>query len=390
MQEGTVLCFDFGLARTGVASGNTLTRSAQPVTIIHARTNDERWKAVEALVKEWEPVLLVVGVPRHGDGTDCDLTPRCERFARRRRGRRRHPATVLRRAGRRRLRKPFMRYVIGCGRMAAVGIMILVILFILLVLFPLVGRKGRGRCVRRVCRVLMRVLGVRMTVRGAVPVAQRAECGVNGEGPGYMVCANHVSFIDIFILDAVLPCRFVAKKEIASWPVFGFIARGTGTLFIDRSRKRAVLEIADAMAGAINEGTNVLFFPEGTTGNGLELLPFHPNLFEAAVRSGAQILPVTLRYTLDGKPSGLVSYAGDVALFTVLKRILFTPGLGVEVTVLDPVSVDGKTRQALCLEASALMSGALGVSDVTAEREEARRRRLQAMSETKAEAEKTV
>ena len=178
-----------------------------------------------------------------------------------------------------------MRYVIGCGRMAAVGIMILVILFILLVLFPLVGRKGRGRCVRRVCRVLMRVLGVRMTVRGAVPVAQSAECGVNGEGPGYMVCANHVSFIDIFILDAVLPCRFVAKKEIASWPVFGFIARGTGTLFIDRSRKRAVLEIADAMAGAINEGTNVLFFPEGTTGNGLELLPFHPNLFEAAVRS---------------------------------------------------------------------------------------------------------
>ena len=154
--------------------------------------------------------------------------------------------------------------------------------------------------------------------------------------------------------------------------------------------KRQVLEIADAMAGAINEGTNVLFFPEGTTGNGLELLPFHPNLFEAAVRSGAQILPVTLRYTLDGKPSGLVSYAGDVALFTVLKRILFTPGLGVEVTVLDPVSVDGKTRQALCLEASALMSGALGVSDVTAEREEARRRRLQAMSETKAEAEKTV
>ena len=72
--------------------------------------------------------------------------------------------------------------------------------------------------------VLMRVLGVRMTVRGAVPVAQSAECGVNGEGPGYMVCANHVSFIDIFILDAVLPCRFVAKKEIASWPVFGFIS----------------------------------------------------------------------------------------------------------------------------------------------------------------------
>ena len=82
MQEGTVLCFDFGLARTGVASGNTVTRSANPLAIIHAKTNDERWKAIEKLIKEWDPVFLVVGVPRHGDGTPSDMTPRCERFAR--------------------------------------------------------------------------------------------------------------------------------------------------------------------------------------------------------------------------------------------------------------------------------------------------------------------
>ncbi len=276
-----------------------------------------------------------------------------------------------------------MRYIIGCGRMAAVGIMILLILVILFVLFPFLNRKRRGRVIRRVCVVLMRVLGVRMSIKGQVPLHASAECGVNEKGAGYMVCANHISFIDIFILDAVLPCRFVAKKEIASWPVFGFIAKGTGTLFIDRTRKRAVLEMADAMACAVSEGTNVLFFPEGTTGNGLELLPFHSNLFEAAVRSGAEVLPVTLRYTLDGKPSGLVSYAGNVALFTVLKRILFTPGLGVEVTVLDPISTVQKTRQALCLEASALMSESLGVADATAQREALRRNRLQAMSERK-------
>ena len=87
MQEGTVLCFDFGLARTGVASGNTVTRSANPLAIIHAKTNDERWKAIEKLIKEWDPVFLVVGVPRHGDGTPSDMTPRCERFARRLGGR---------------------------------------------------------------------------------------------------------------------------------------------------------------------------------------------------------------------------------------------------------------------------------------------------------------
>lgn len=92
MTEGTVLCFDFGLARTGVAVGNTLTRTAEPLTIIRAQTNDARWKAIEALVAEWDPALFVVGVPVHGDGTDSTITPRCRRFARQLEGRFRRPA----------------------------------------------------------------------------------------------------------------------------------------------------------------------------------------------------------------------------------------------------------------------------------------------------------
>ena len=92
MTEGTVLCFDFGLARTGVAVGNTLTRTAEPLTIIRAQTNDARWKAIEALVAEWDPALFVVGVPVHGDGTDSTITQRCRRFARQLEGRFRRPA----------------------------------------------------------------------------------------------------------------------------------------------------------------------------------------------------------------------------------------------------------------------------------------------------------
>lgn len=92
MTEGTVLCFDFGLARTGVAVGNTLTRTAEPLTIIRAQTNDARWKAIEALVAEWDPALFVVGVPVHGDGTDSTITQRCRRIARQLEGRFRRPA----------------------------------------------------------------------------------------------------------------------------------------------------------------------------------------------------------------------------------------------------------------------------------------------------------
>lgn len=81
-QEKIIMAFDFGLARTGVALGNTLVREARPIGIIHAKTNEERWQAIAALVEEWKPDVFVVGVPRHGDGSANDLTARCERFAR--------------------------------------------------------------------------------------------------------------------------------------------------------------------------------------------------------------------------------------------------------------------------------------------------------------------
>ena len=274
-----------------------------------------------------------------------------------------------------------MRYIIGCGRLALVGLLILLILAAIFLAFPFLGKAGRGRLIRTISGWIPAALGLNFTVKGHLPDEEAFRSGVTPDGEGYMVCANHISFVDIFVLDAVLPCRFVAKQEIASWPVFGVIAKGVNTIFIDRSRKRAVLEIGEMMAQAIREGSNVLFFPEGTAGTGEKLLPFSDNPLQAASQSDARILPVTIRYTRDGEVSTIPSYAGKVALFTVLKRILFTPGLGVEVTVLDPVSSEGKTRQALCSELSALMSASLGVPDATAEKEAARVARLRAAAD---------
>lgn len=82
MQEELFMAFDFGLARTGVAIGSSLIGEATPVGIIDTRSNDERWAVIESLVDEWQPTAFVVGVPRHGDGSATELTPRSERFAR--------------------------------------------------------------------------------------------------------------------------------------------------------------------------------------------------------------------------------------------------------------------------------------------------------------------
>jgi putative Holliday junction resolvase len=95
MTDGVVLAFDFGARRTGVAIANTVTRSARPLTTIDASTNEARWQAIQALVDEWQPDELVVGIPRHPDGTPHELTARCERFARQLEGRYGRPVSRI-------------------------------------------------------------------------------------------------------------------------------------------------------------------------------------------------------------------------------------------------------------------------------------------------------
>lgn len=77
----TVLAFDFGLKRIGVAVGNTLLKQAQPLTVIQAATNDAKFAAIDTLVKDWQPGLCIVGLPRHPDGAEHEMTVRCRRFA---------------------------------------------------------------------------------------------------------------------------------------------------------------------------------------------------------------------------------------------------------------------------------------------------------------------
>lgn len=91
MTDQVVIGFDFGARRIGVAIGNSVTREARPLTTVNAATVAARWDALAALVVEWEPARLVVGIPRHPDGTPHEMTARCERFARQLEGRTRRP-----------------------------------------------------------------------------------------------------------------------------------------------------------------------------------------------------------------------------------------------------------------------------------------------------------
>lgn len=147
-------------------------------------------------------------------------------------------------------------------------------------------------------------------------------------GPALMVC-NHISWLDILVLHAVRHCRFVAKSGIRRWPVIGMLAHSAGTLFIERERRSDARRMVHDMSAALQAGDVLAVFPEGTTGAGEGLLPFHANLLESALRANAPVQPVYLQFMQkgQGRISHAADYVGDDTLMASIWRLLRAPAI---------------------------------------------------------------
>lgn len=177
---------------------------------------------------------------------------------------------------------------------------------------------------------------------------------------GELLVCNHISWLDIFVVLALRPARFVAKIEIAAWPLIGRLVRGVGTLFIERGRRHAVHQLNERIEFTLNAGQSVAVFPEGTTSDGRRLLPFHANLLEPAVRSGAAVIPLGIRYLRpDGSPHEAVDFTGDTSLVGSMLRIFGSSRVMVQVTELP--ALQGANRHALAAEARAALARELGL-----------------------------
>ena len=169
--------------------------------------------------------------------------------------------------------------------------------------------------------------------------------------------ANHVSYLDIIVLSSILDASFIAKSEIANWPILGPLARLQRTLFVERRRPRAANQ-RDAISERLSAGDSLILFPEGTSNDGQHVLPFKSALFSVAERSQDEkpltIQPVSLAYThLDGIPLNRAlrpqyAWFGDMTLAPHLFEMLGIGTVTVEVTFHDPVVGDGfETRKSL-------------------------------------------
>ena len=176
----------------------------------------------------------------------------------------------------------------------------------------------------------------------------RLECAGSLQPAPVLLLANHVSWLDILAIDAWQPVRFVAKADVRRWPLLGFMVACGGTLFIERERKRDALRVVHQIAAALRGGDRIAVFPEGTTGAGPALLPFHANLLQAAISTGTPMQPVALRYADAGAVfSAAPLYLGETSLLRSVWQVVCADALVAHVAALEPMSADAGDRRTL-------------------------------------------
>jgi 1-acyl-sn-glycerol-3-phosphate acyltransferase len=216
---------------------------------------------------------------------------------------------------------------------------------------PRLGTAHRNGLVARFAAQTLAILGVRARAGGAQPLR---------DGP-VLVVANHVSWLDVYLLNAVLGgARHVAKSEVARWPVAGAIARGFGTFFHARGNFRDAARVKEAVAAALRAGERVVVFPEGTTSEGDDVGPFHAAFFQAAVDARVPVQAVAVRYPgPGGRPDPAAAFVGDMTFVASLGRVLRRRRLEARLTFGPVVLPADLTRRELAAVSHAFVALAL-------------------------------
>lgn len=201
------------------------------------------------------------------------------------------------------------------------------------------GRLPPAACallVREWSRQMLDILGVALVVRGAPP----------GHGPLLLV-ANHISWLDILVMDAAQPARFVSKSDVKAWPLLGSLVTGAGTLYIERESRRDAMRVVHQMADSLRAGDILAVFPEGTTGDGVDLLPFHANLIQAAISANAPVLPVGLSFVdgASGRRSDAPTFVGETTLLQSIWATLRATQLQAVVHFGESARAEGRDRR---------------------------------------------
>lgn len=216
--------------------------------------------------------------------------------------------------------------------------------------FPRASDAWRQSRKQRWSRDLLHALGVR--TQQATPPA----------GGAALIVSNHISWLDVFVLNALTPTHFVCKDDVRSWPVIGWLVASTGTVFIARGSSIAAARTARDIRQRLAREECVALFPEGTTTDGTRLLPFRAALLQPAIDADVPVVPATLRYLDErGNPCFAPAYDGEITFWQCLRAIVLAPAVHAHIEFLCPLQARAADRRSLAAGAEEAIGRGLGL-----------------------------
>jgi 1-acyl-sn-glycerol-3-phosphate acyltransferase len=219
-------------------------------------------------------------------------------------------------------------------------------------IFPFVNADGRDRRIRHWSGKLLAICGVKVDVKGNHSPDSLSRT---------VVVANHISWLDIFVINSLYPCRFVAKSDIRDWPLAGWLCEKAGTIFIKRGKQRDVRRIYEGLVASLQKDERIAFFPEGKTSCQGTILPFHANLFEAAIEAGVPVQPCAVFYLDEQRKfDPAAKFIDEIGFLESLLMILRARGMTATLIFLPQLPVEGEHRRDLAVKAHNVIQDELG------------------------------
>jgi 1-acyl-sn-glycerol-3-phosphate acyltransferase len=221
------------------------------------------------------------------------------------------------------------------------------------VVFRHVAPRTRAAITQAWSAKMLRILNIVLAVHGARPEEDARQI---------VLVANHVSWLDIFVINSAHPSRFIAKSEIRDWPIAGWLCDRAGTLFVRRAKRSDTSRINAEIHDALALGDTVALFPEGTTTRGDRLLKFHTSLFEPAVANEAHVAPAAVRYRLlDGERAECAVFIGETTFGQSIGNIIAQRKMIAEITFAPVVETASATRRDVAQAAENAIAAILDV-----------------------------
>jgi 1-acyl-sn-glycerol-3-phosphate acyltransferase len=226
-------------------------------------------------------------------------------------------------------------------------------LLVTLLIYPRVKPQLRAAVTQAWSAKMLRILNITLAVHGARPAEHTQKL---------FVVANHVSWLDIFVINATVPSRFVAKSEIRDWPIAGALCDAAGTIFVHRAKRSDTARINAEIHDALEQGDSVAMFPEGTTTAGDRLLKFHTSLFEPAVVNTALLAPAAIRYRqINGERTAAATFIGEITFIESVSAIIAQKKMIAEITFAPAIDTTALSRRQAALDAENAIAAILDV-----------------------------